>query len=381
MKKEVYYWAPCLDKVGTVKSTLNSAISLAKYSNDYNVSIINVFGEWENYEEVLKKNKINKINICCNIYKSLPKKGYILSRLSYIVISFMSFIPLIILLKKNKPDFLLIHLLTSVPVILFKIFNFRTRLVLRISGYPKLNFFRSYLWRKSNTVLFKVTCPTQELLNSIKKKEIFDTNKVYYLADAVLNMKDYIEKSKNVISDDNIKFDRYFLSIGRFTKQKNFSYLITEFKKFSLTNYELNLLIIGDGEEKKSIKKLIFQNNLEKRIKILSYTDNVFYYMKKAEAFILTSLWEEVGFVIVEAALCNLFIISSNCPNGPTEFLQSGKGGQLFESNQNDKLFQNLRFFLNNKQSNYSKLVITKKNALKYTMLRHYISLNRLLVA
>ena len=53
------YWSPCLTKVGTVKSTLNSAISLAKYSEDYEVTIINVFGEWSNYEKYLSQNNVN----------------------------------------------------------------------------------------------------------------------------------------------------------------------------------------------------------------------------------------------------------------------------------------------------------------------------------
>ena len=48
---------------------------------------------------------------------------------------------------------------------------------------------------------------------------------------------------------------------------------------------------------------------------------NVFKYFKYGELFILSSLWEEVGFVIVEAAMSNLFVISSNCPNGPPSFL------------------------------------------------------------
>ena len=54
MKKKIYYWSPCLNKVATVKATLNSAISLAKYSNDYDVKIINVFGEWHNYKKIFK---------------------------------------------------------------------------------------------------------------------------------------------------------------------------------------------------------------------------------------------------------------------------------------------------------------------------------------
>ena len=52
--------------------------------------------------------------------------------------------------------------------------------------------------------------------------------------------------------------------------------------------------------------------------------------MRNSTVFVLSSLWEEVGFVIVEAALCNSFVISSDCPNGPKEFLDNGKRGILF---------------------------------------------------
>jgi glycosyltransferase involved in cell wall biosynthesis len=379
MKKEIYYWAPCLDRVGTVKSTLNSAISLSKYSNKFNISIINVFGEWDEYEDILKYHQIRKINIFLSIYSLLPKKGYFASRLSYFIIAFISFIPLILLLKKNKPDFLLIHLLTSIPIVLFKIFKFKTRLILRISGFPKLNFFRNYLWKNSYNLFFKITCPTEELLNNLIHKKVFNKDNIYYLPDAILNIKEYINKSKYINLDSDLKLDKFFLSIGRFTKQKNFKYLINEFKKFCLVNSDINLLIIGDGEEKKNIEELIHKNNLQKRIKILNHTNNVYYYMKKAKAFILPSLWEEVGFVIVESALCNLFIISSDCPNGPKEFLQSGKGGVLFKNNEKDSLYQSMIFFLNNKESQYSQLVITKKNSLKYTMFRHYLGLAEIL--
>ena len=50
MKKKIFYWSPCLNPVGTVKSTINSAVSLMNYGNDtYEVSIINACGEWDNY--------------------------------------------------------------------------------------------------------------------------------------------------------------------------------------------------------------------------------------------------------------------------------------------------------------------------------------------
>ena len=58
MKKSIYYWSPCLTKVGTVKSTLNSAISVAKYSKEYEVKILDVFGEWTPYKEYLSNNGV-----------------------------------------------------------------------------------------------------------------------------------------------------------------------------------------------------------------------------------------------------------------------------------------------------------------------------------
>ena len=51
------------------------------------------------------------------------------------------------------------------------------------------------------------------------------------------------------------------------------------------------------------------------------------------KCFLLCSLWEDPGFVLVEAGISNATVISSNCPNGPVEILENGKNGFLFESN------------------------------------------------
>ena len=69
--------------------------------------------------------------------------------------------------------------------------------------------------------------------------------------------------------------------------------------------------------------------------------------MKKAKALILPSLWEEVGFVIVEAAFSNLFVISSDCPNGPREFLENGNAGYLFKSNVKNELKNKIKNLIN----------------------------------
>ena len=91
MKKKIFYWSPCLNPVGTIKSTLNSAMSLKRYNKNYDVYMINVCGEWKNYEDTLKKNSINFINLNFSYYRFLPKTGCFLSRFSYMIIFLLSF--------------------------------------------------------------------------------------------------------------------------------------------------------------------------------------------------------------------------------------------------------------------------------------------------
>ena len=61
--------------------------------------------------------------------------------------------------------------------------------------------------------------------------------------------------------------------------------------------------------------------------------DNIFYILSRSKGFILSSLWEDPGFVIVEAAFCKVPIISSDCDSGPKELIKDNINGILFKSN------------------------------------------------
>ena len=381
MKKTVYYWSPCLTHVGTIKSTINSSISLAKYNSEYEVILLNVFGEWTEYKEYLNLKGVKIINLSFNFKKLLPKYGYLQSRLSYVLIFLISFIPLLILLKKNKPDFLITHLITSLPLLLFNIFSFKTKLILRISGYPKLNYLRKRLWTLSKKKISQITCPTYELMNDLVNQKIFQQNKIAILYDAILDIKDFISKvkNKNFLPPFEIP-DNFILSVGRLTKQKNYFYLLNEFKMIVKKYPDQKLLIIGEGELKNKIEYLIESLNLINSVFLIEHTNNVYYYMKKAKVFVLSSLWEEVGFVIVEAAMSNSVIISSNCKNGPKEFLDNGKAGFLFNNNQKKALYNSFILFMKeNDQKILEKKIRAKKNLIKFTMFRHQIQLKKLL--
>ena len=98
--------------------------------------------------------------------------------------------------------------------------------------------------------------------------------------------------------------------------------------------------------------------------------------MKRSSAFILSSLWEEMGFVIIEAAMNNLYIISSDCPNGPKEFLNNGINGILFSNNIPNALNESLQKFSKTKSEKiFDDKLQLKKNSKKFTRFRHFLKL------
>ena len=143
--KKILYWSPFLTKIATIKSVVNSAISLNKYDKTYDVYIINSVGEWNSHKTLLNNHNIKVIDLLSfNLHKYLPKRGYLASRFSLLLISIISFIPLIIFLMRIKPDYFLSHLNTLFTMIISNFF--KINFIIRISGYPKLHWFRRICW-------------------------------------------------------------------------------------------------------------------------------------------------------------------------------------------------------------------------------------------
>ena len=131
-------------------------------------------------------------------------------------------------------------------------------------------------------------------------------------------------------------------------------------------------------KKKKNLSDLINKLNLKDRVHLLGRVSNVYDYMQNSDIFVLSSLWEELGFVIVESAFKNLFIISSNCPNGPKDFIEDDNCGILFESNKQDSLKEALVNFDKSKDI-LNKKINAKKKSLNYSKFRHHLKLYKVL--
>jgi len=347
--KKIFYWSPHISKVATVKNVINSAFSLKKFNKEkINVSILDVIGEWSNHKDEFELKKINYLKISgFEISKLLPISGYLISRIIYFFVLVTKIFKLKKLIDKEKPNYIIIHLITVVPLLLLYLFSFDTKFILRISGLPKLTIFRTFFWKKISKKIYMVTCPSEETKKDLIKSNIFSGEKLKVIHDPILDIKE-IHRKLNFKMEKNLPNNKkYFLNIGRLTKQKNQILLIDVFSKLVKNNNNLYLYIVGDGEKKKILNKMIEERQVQNNIFLLGYFENVFPLIRNSLAVISTSLWEDPGAVMIESAYCNKLVISSNCPNGPEEFLKYGESGYLFKNNDPIDLENKINHFIN----------------------------------
>jgi len=378
--KNIYYWCPFIGNIATIKAVINSAYSLSKYSNNgFIPTIINSCGEWDRFNSTLNDKKII-VKKFKNIFSiNTSTSGYFKSRITYIKIFLSCFFTLKNTLKKDEPEYLIAHLITSLPIFLYLIFNFKTKLVIRVSGKVKMNIPRKILWKLCKKNISLITCPTQATQNDIIKLNLVEKSKVIYLPDPIIEINEIFKQKNNNSTDIKIK-KNFFVMIGRYTRQKNHLLAIRCFKELIKKNLDINLIIIGNGELKNEYLTEINYLNLENRIQLIDYQKNVSIYLSKSLGMISSSLWEDPGFVMIEAAACNTFIISSDCLNGPREFVGSDNG-ILFNNDNIKSLEKSILKFLG--MSDYEikkKKINAKKKSINFTKLRYFKILSNNLV-
>lgn len=103
---------------------------------------------------------------------------------------------------------------------------------------------------------------------------------------------------------------KQFLAAGRFNYQKGFDMLIESFNLFAKKNNEWQLVIVGEGEEKEKIEALINKYNLNNRIRIDNFTDNIQEYFLNSSVLLLPSRWEGMPMIVLESLEMGVPIIS-----------------------------------------------------------------------
>lgn len=131
---------------------------------------------------------------------------------------------------------------------------------------------------------------------------------------------------------------RPFVVVGRLVKQKRIADVIIAISKNRLLGYDHRLAILGSGPEESKLYSLVLNLGLGDSVKFYGFVADPYPYIKNSEALILSSEYEGLPTVIIEALWLHTKVIASDCDFGPRELLGDGRFGKLYPVGEIDAL-------------------------------------------
>lgn len=205
---------------------------------------------------------------------------------------------------------------SSLPLLLSRYLGNKAKTVVCLHNNPVSKYSQvfvriiSWLYRKADCLVGVSANLIQELPSRAKLQPKYRT--IYNAVDLAA-IKHQLDKGPNPAREG---FS--LVTIGRLHPQKNQALLIEAMAKLPS---DIRLTILGEGPRRPNLEKLIKKHRLEKRVTLAGFQENIYPYLKEAQAFVFSSNYEGFGLVLVEAMAAGLPVISTDCPFGPKEIL------------------------------------------------------------
>ncbi len=190
---------------------------------------------------------------------------------------------------------------------------------------PLKRWLASYIYTRSNVILavsrgIKESLITDFGVPADKIKVMYngvDLSQTRKLAEEKVDHPWFNEKSLPII-----------ISIGRLEKQKGYPYLLRAFATVREV-VPCRLVVIGRGEEQVKLEQLSVELGIDDSVSFLGFQQNPYKFLSHSDIFVLSSLWEGFGRVLVEAMACGVPVISTQCLSGPGEIINDSMDGFL----------------------------------------------------
>ena len=121
---------------------------------------------------------------------------------------------------------------------------------------------------------------------------------------------------------------KVIISAGRLNEAKDFPTLLKSIA-IARKKQDIRLIILGEGELRNELEKLIQQLNIRESVELLGFDNNPYKYFYNSDLFVLSSKREGLPTVLIEALACGIRVVSTNCKSGPYEILKGGEYGRL----------------------------------------------------
>lgn len=157
------------------------------------------------------------------------------------------------------------------------------------------------------------------------------------------------------------------LAVGRLTYQKGFDLLIQAWKLVKNEPHfsEWKLNIVGEGEDKKLLEKIIIDLGLSTSVNLFPFSNTLSEYYKSSSIYALSSRFEGLGMVLMEAQSFGLPAVSFDCDFGPSEIVEHNKSGFLCKKENIQDLAENLQNLMKLSEDEYNNMVLAAKESVK----------------
>ena len=136
------------------------------------------------------------------------------------------------------------------------------------------------------------------------------------------NLKEIQEKAKMETPEFHFSKDKkYIISVGRIVKGKRIKDLITALSCIEKQNSNVELIILGDGDLRPELEQYVHELALDQKVHFLGFQQNPFAYISKSDLMVLSSEWEGLPNILIEAMACGTAVVSSDCISGPREII------------------------------------------------------------
>ena len=263
---------------------------------------------------------------------------------------------------KNKNTLVFCFQANIYCLILCKLLNIK--IILRSNSSPSgwyHNFFKKFIYKIIISWADEIVTNSIEFKNQMNRNFKIKSICIYN----PLNKNEILKKSKQKLTLNffNSKKIIKILNIGRFTEQKDQITILKSAEILKKEKIKFKLLLMGRGIEKDNLKNFVKEKKLNNFVKIVNFQKNPYKFIKKSDVFVLSSKYEGLPNVLLEAAVLKKFIISSDCPTGPREIILNGKGGFLFKIGDfKDLANKIIKFKKSDKKIKNKKIEITYKN-------------------
>jgi glycosyltransferase involved in cell wall biosynthesis len=229
-------------------------------------------------------------------------------------------------IKKAKINTIILNLSTDLKVagIASKLAGVPNVIYRRGSAIPIRNtFLNRFLFKHIVDEVIANSAETKRTIIS-KNPKLFDINKIRIIYNGIYIDQFDAQKPENIYSR---KGDEIVIgNAGRLVKQKGQKFLVELASNLKSKGLNFKIIIAGEGKLENELQNLVKKNQLEDKIEFIGFVEDMKSFMQSIDIFVLTSIWEGFGYVLVEAMACNKPVVAFRISSNPEVVLDNVTG-------------------------------------------------------